>query len=133
MGFFLFIILLLVIGGAIYFYNRLQIIEEEIRREIAAAESRAKAAKSTDEKVSAAPAADVKATAEPLAVVATAVQDDNQVVQAIGAQPGLRQTELYERCPGLPKRQIQAEVRNLVEQGQVRREREGSTYRLFLL
>ena len=128
------VLLLILLGGGFYFYQRLTDLEREIRAEQerekeqqARQGSGETSAAAPLEKESAQPAAQTVA-AEPAAELV-----ENSILRIICAQPGVIQSDLYGDLPQLNKKQTQQMVRELVEEGKVRRERQGNSFKLYLV
>ncbi|MBW6509960.1 MAG: hypothetical protein K0A94_10515 [Desulfuromonadales bacterium] len=129
------VLLLILLGGGFYFYQRLTALEREIRAE-QEREQEQQASQGSDEtsfvvpleKESAQPAAQTGAAVDPAAEMA-----EDPILRIICAQPGLVQSDLYANLPQLNKKQVQQMVRELVAAGKVRRERLGSSFKLYLI
>ena len=118
----LFFILLLValIAAGYYVYQRLLTIEREIRAEQGAL---------IEEDVPIVPDSapqDVEASTDTVGV-------KDRVMSAVEETPGLAQTELYAKFPDEDRRLLQKLLRELDQAGKLRREKKGSSYRLYPL
>lgn len=129
------VLLLILLGGGFYFYQRLTDLEREIRAEQerekeqqASQGSGETSAAAPLEKESAQPAAQTVATVDPAAEVV-----ENPILRLICAQPGVVQTDIYVNLPQLNKKQAQQMIRELVDAGKIRRERLGSSFKLYLV
>ncbi len=126
-----FLILLLVLGGGFYFYQRLKALEAEIRAEQATVAP--SASRSDDTPPKAEP--DRPAGQAPSLVVARAEQApasaEEIVLAAVRKNPGLRQTDLYDQVAALGNRQLQVLLKEMAEQGRLQRKKQGSSYLLF--
>ncbi len=122
-----FLILLLVLGGGFYFYQRLKALEAEIRAE------QASPSPSDDRPPKTEP--DRPAGQAPSLVVARAEQApasaEEIVLAAVRKNPGLRQTDLYGQVAALGNRQLQVLLKEMAEQGRLQRKKQGSSYLLF--
>lgn len=56
-----------------------------------------------------------------------------QLVASVSRSPGILQTEIYTQFPEESRKNIQAALLEMDRDGVLRREREGSTYRLFVV
>lgn len=125
-----FLILLLVLGGGFYFYQRLKALEAEIRAEqAAAAQSPSRSADAPPKAEPARPAGQV----HPLVVerAEAPASAEEIVLAAVRKNPGLRQTDLYGQVAALGNRQLQALLKEMAEQGRLQRKKQGSSYLLF--
>lgn len=115
-----------------YFYKRLVTIEREIR-----ATQQRKVDEPELPKVSEAPAVETPEVETP------EVEQDAQLNAAenlledllatVRETPGLAQLELYRHFADRDRRELQKMLRELDHQGRLRREKKGSSYRLFPL
>ena len=128
--FFILLLIALIVAGY-YVYQRLITIEHEIR-----AEQRSR----IDPEDS--PSADVKiesSASEPESKVDdSGAQGEEpgvkeQIRLAVEETPGLAQTELYAKFPDQDRRELQKLLRELDQSGQLRRDKKGSSYRLYPL
>jgi len=121
MGVFSWIVAAGAAAGGYYCYRRLRGIEQEIRSE---------------EEQPAPPA-------PPVSPQKGRVSDSSKGPREVGRplaerlsdlvrkEPGILQTELYRRFPDENRRALQEQIREMVEEGSLRREKEKSTFRLF--
>ena len=129
---FWFVLLLIIMGGAFYFYQRMRALEQQIRAEQAREKEQQQAQQQSAAVVNDAPAPSASpVNTEPVSSSADDLSVE-PVVNAIQSQPGMLQADIYAKLPQLGKRQIQQLIRQLEEEGKVRRERSGSTYQLYL-
>ncbi len=56
---------------------------------------------------------------------------EEKVLAAIAKQPGIKQTELYTIFSAENKKQLQRVLKEMADNGQLKREKEGSSYLLF--
>ncbi|WP_029917624.1 hypothetical protein [Pelobacter seleniigenes] len=126
-----FLILLLVLGGGFYFYQRLKALEAEIRAEQATATPSPSHSDDASPKAEPArPAGQV----HPLVVERaeqTPASAEEIVLAAVRKNPGLRQTDLYGQVATLGNRQLQVLLKEMAEQGRLQRKKQGSSYLLF--
>ncbi len=126
MNFFFILLLLALIAAGYYVYKRLLKIEHEIRA------SRPSLAGEEDRPAT-------KPDKGPVAPVPEAAEDHvpfgaglkEQIMLAVEASPGLAQAEIYEKFPEADRRELQKLLRKLDQSGQLRREKKGSSYRLY--
>ena len=136
MGWFGFLLLLLIFAGGVYFYQKLLSIEHEIRRE--QAESRPVAQSSPGDDVVkpevAPPIFKEQVKLEP------AVPDtrnnrptnlEDGLLKVVTELPGLLQTEIYALFPGEERKRLQTLLLQLDRNGVIRREKKKSSYRVF--
>jgi len=129
MNLFFILMLLALIAAGYYVYQRLLKIEREIRA------GQLRAAGEEDR-----PA--MKPDKGPVPPVPEAAAGDipfggaglkERIMLAVEGTPGLAQTELYEKLPDGDRRELQKLLRELDQSGQLRREKKGSSYRLYPL
>ena len=128
----LFFILLLIafIAAGYYVYQRLLKVEREIRADQhALVEEDDSVIKSDLEPVAPEPAQKV-AESDP---IAEDVGLNDQIMLVVEASPGLAQAEIYDKFPGTDRRELQKLLRQLDQTGQLRREKKGSSYRIYPL
>jgi len=137
MGWFWFLLLLVVVAGGIYLYQKLLAIEQEIRRE-QVAPTPVRQDEPGDEVVKpevAPPIFKEQVKLEP------AVPDNDDSSEPVSLEdgllkvvtdlPGLLQTELYALFPGEERKRLQALLLRLDNKGVIRREKKKSSYRVF--
>ncbi len=126
MNLFFILLLIALIGAGYYVYQRLLAIEREIRAD--------QKALATEE-----PAPVVSGPTEVQAVPDVSKEQSSEdglvdrIKQAVEDSPGMTQTELYERFSSEDRRDLQKLLRQLDQQAQLRREKKGSSYRLYPL
>jgi len=129
---FWFIILLLVVGTVFYFYQKMMAIEREIRAEQGA----------EDEHVSAAPEPEprtddfLKTSAfdkesNSAAVISEQITIEETIISAVVKSPGIKQTDIYLLFADTGKKQLQKIIKNMADNGVLRREKQGSSYLLY--
>jgi hypothetical protein len=139
---FWFIVILLLAGAGFYFYQKLMTIEQEIRAE--------QEADQATEQPAAAPAQTAPVTAqqetsdspivtpevEKLAAKVAPVADaslslEDEILAAVKNLPGVKQTELYGSFSDVSKKQLQQLIKDLADNGQMKREKKGNSYLLY--
>lgn len=135
---FWFIILLLIVGGCFYLYQRMMAIEEEIRagQDLVKkpAEQAFQVSVSDDEEIVSPPV--VTAEVEKMAskaepVVEESMSLEDEVLGAVNNLPGIKQTELYNSFADINKKRLQQLLKDMDDAGQIKREKKGSSYLLF--
>ena len=133
---FWFILFLVVLGAGFYFYQRMTTLERQIRVEQALEKERQDSELSTTTPATEVASAPVTTSKTASASIPPGDQSvdkgQDPVLMAIHSQPGVLQADIYDQLPQFNRRQIQQMIRQLVEDGKVRREREGSSYQLYL-
>ena len=138
---FWFIVLLLLAGAGFYFYQKLMVIEREIRAD----QDAEKAAEQSGPVVATTPVAAQETTDDPVIVTpevekmtsrAAPVADtdmslEDEVLAAVANLPGIKQTELYASFTDVDKKQLQQMLKELDDAGKIRREKKGSSYLLY--
>ena len=124
MNLFFILLLLALIAGGVYVYQRLVTIEREIRAE-----------QGSENQAETAPEVKPEAPPRPEPVPVAAVNEtmDSRIMRLIEETPGLSQTELYEEFADTERRDIQKLLREMDQQGRLRREKKGNSYRLHPL
>lgn len=126
--FFILLLLALIVGGY-FIYQRLRTIEREIRADQAAMSEQ------QDAEPSPAPEPpEVKSTEKGIELVASSEPEGGlveQVLKLVEEMPGLAQTEIYSRFDASDRRELQKQLRLLDQQGKLRREKKGNSYRLY--
>lgn len=138
---FWFIVILLVAGAGFYFYRKMMAIEREIR-ESQSLESGGAAGAPTVESTAQSSSAEAPEKVEPLP--AGSPQDSAEVppesppepgegalLAEVIRMPGIPQTELYPLLSGMSRKQAQQLLKNMAEQGRIRREKQGNSYRVY--
>ena len=124
MHWFTFLILAAFVAVGFYVYRRLGEIEREIRAEQQAM------AESSPPPQKEAPATETVEKPQAPAAPEQEAGPVERVLAMVEAEPGLKQTELYARLEDLDRRELQKLLRDLDQQGRLRREKQGSSYRL---
>lgn len=131
MGWFWFLLFLVVVAGGIYLYQRLLAIEQEIRQEQQA---------QTTEKSNETPVVKVAPVVEPIKEGITSSEQEESdepvsleesLLTVINDLPGLLQTELYALFPDSERKKLQTLLLKLDRNGLIRREKKNSSYRVF--
>lgn len=131
---FWFIVLLLVVGAGFYFYQKLISIEREIHAEQEAYSATLKKAEMSPEDVSAAKGPDLEKSSSavhPEKGEATSLAE--MVCAEVYKQGGIKQTDLYPLFAATNKKQLQRLIKELADDGRLRREKQGSSYLLYPL
>ncbi len=130
MTFFFLLLLLFLIVGGYYVYKRLLELEREIRAEQSTLDDESESSETSAEEKSSASAVVLSEEAD---VPSAGIGLEERVVQAVIETPGLAQTELYQQFPDDQRRDIQKLLRKLDQAGNLRREKQGSSYCLYPL
>lgn len=131
---FWFVLLLILLGGGFYFYQRMTALEQEIRAEQLREKEQHQAAQGSDEKAVIAPLEEQAAPSprrSDASVAPAVAEEENSVLRLICVQPGVVQAGIYVDLPQLNKKQVQQIIRELVAAGKIRRERLGSSFKLY--
>lgn len=137
---FWFIILLLIVGGCFYLYQKMVVIEEEIRagqdivKKPAAKSFHEAQAKDEVVEIVSPPVVTLEvegmaAKAEPVADDALSLEDE--IFSAVENLPGIKQTELYDSFSDINKKRLQQLLKEMDDEGKIKREKKGSSYLLF--
>ncbi|SHI51662.1 hypothetical protein SAMN02745165_00284 [Malonomonas rubra DSM 5091] len=142
---FWFIVLLLLAGAGFYFYQKMMTIEREIREEQDAAQAdaepveEAKVEEVKAEEPAAEEASDppvvtpevekMAAKAEPVADVEMNLEDE--ILEAVKNLPGMKQTDIYTSFADVGKSQLQKLLKEMDDDGKLKREKKGSSYLLY--
>ncbi len=152
---FWFIVFLLMVGAVFYMYQNLKTMEKEIREEQLRAKEMSRQQKDTEVKATPEPKtavtveempADPQKNPEPAEAaveknddseVSMQVKDDsteegNEIISLIKANPGIKQTELYAKVTSMTTKQAQQSLKKMADAGEIKREKVGSSYKLFL-
>lgn len=133
---FWFIVLLLILGAGFYFYQKLMVIEREIRAEQENdlfAQQESKSPEVVDEVQDSVlqPASEPQKVTDKPAVLQGDDALDVMLLEQIRQQPGIKQTELYSLFPDAGKKQLQQLLKEMNDTGRINREKQGSSYLLF--
>lgn len=133
---FWFIVLLLLAGGGFYVYSKLREMERQIRaeqeREKELAQQQSVVATETTAPAAQQDASPMAATATVPAAASTAADTDEQkILAAVQRQPGIVQSELYALLPAMSKRQQQQLIKQLADDGKLKRKAHRSSYQLY--
>ena len=131
MNLFFILLLIAMIAAGYYVYQRLLQVEREIR-----ADQRALVPEENSPTLDAGinspvPASESKLDASAGLALELGIQERSG--QAVEENPGLSQPELYAQFPAEDRRELQKLLRELDQSGQLRREKKGSSYRLYPL
>lgn len=131
---FWFILLLLLAGAGFYFYQKMMKIEREIRveQEVEMASDTMAQEPVVVENVGSEMVATVVEKKEETSAGGTEpARVEEKVLAEIAKQPGIKQTELYTIFSAENKKQLQRVLKEMADNGQLKREKEGSSYLLF--
>ena len=131
MNLFFILLLLALIASGYYIYQRLLKVEREIRADQRALvdEDDSPGIEPDAETAAPEPGPVVDETDAPLEEVGL----KGRIMLAVEGSPGLAQTELYAKLPDEDRRELQKLLRELDQAGSLRREKKGSSYRLYPL
>ncbi|MDA3903038.1 MAG: hypothetical protein PF441_06270 [Desulfuromusa sp.] len=132
---FWFIVLLLVVGAGFYFYQKMMTIEREVRAEQEMEKVQTPAAQEPKKQQEKIPKATVFDAGNSLAAVVPETSDPTTLKGAVLAevtkQAGMKQTELYPLFAETSKKQLQHLLKEMADDGILRREKQGSSYLLY--
>ncbi len=119
--FFILLLIVLIVAGY-YVYRRLLEIEREIRAEQRALSEEVETSEEQDD-------------IDDVAVVSVVEEAGltEKILARVEDNPGLTQTDLYGYFPTEDRREMQKILRELDQQGRLRREKKGNSYRLHPL
>ncbi|SEA07266.1 hypothetical protein SAMN05660420_01115 [Desulfuromusa kysingii] len=130
---FCFIVLLLVVGAGFYFYQKLMTIEREIRAEQKAEGGHTAVAQAPEKPVEDFPdMADLDQQDSSAKIMSGQDSVEEAIISAVAKSPGLIQTELYAQFVDADKKQLQKMIKKMADSGTLRREKQGSSYTLYL-
>ncbi|NOY13013.1 MAG: hypothetical protein GXP51_04830 [Deltaproteobacteria bacterium] len=132
-----FIVLLLLAGAGFYFYQKMMTIEREIRAEQAAEKNTeegptavaSNSEEDADPQIVTAEIGNLTASVDPVADASYTLEDE--ILEAISNLPGIRQSELYDSFSDVSKKRLQQLLKQLADDGQLKREKQGSSYLLY--
>ncbi len=129
---FWFIILLLVVGAGFYFYQKLISIEREIYAEQEAYSAALQKAEKLPEDVP----AEKDSNSEKSSSAVTSERGEptslaEMICAEVNKQAGIKQTDLYPLFADTGKKQLQRLIKELTDDGRLRREKQGSSYLLY--
>lgn len=132
-----FVVLLLIAGAGFYFYQKMVQIEREIRAEQAGVPETGKMPEvsptdsedSSDTVLVTPVVEDMTPQVAPVGDAGFELADE--ILAAVSNMPGIKQTELYVSFVDINKKQLQKTVKDLADQGQLKREKQGSSYLLY--
>ncbi len=131
MGFWSFLILVVLILAGAWFYRRLQDLEKDLRREMEADAAAGRTEKTVVGNGDVLPpnGSTVSPVDEP---VAREPEDlAGRVSDLVAAEPGMRQTDFYNHMPDVPRKALQELLRNMEHEGGLRREKDRGSYKLY--
>ena len=128
---FWFIVLLLVVGAGFYFYQKLISIEREIHAEQEAYSVAVQKAETPPVDASPAPV-DAGTMLESIASENTeSASLEEAILAEVIRQAGIKQTDLYPLFADVNKKQLQRLIKELADNGRLRREKSRSSYLLY--
>ena len=129
---FWFIVLLLCIGAGFYFYQKMMSIEQEIRAEQELEKANSPAVQEPKKHPEESPKTTIFDSENDLAVV---IQEPVTIEETILAEvlknPGLKQTDLYQLPVETSKKQMQKLLKEMADNGKIKRGKKGSSYLLY--
>ena len=128
---FWFVALLLIAGAGFYFYQRMVVVEQEIRIEQKIEKTVVQAAQEPEEHSQGVlvDSENEFAAVIPEASEATALKET--LLAEVAKLPGMKQTELYPFFADINKKQLQKLIKEMADNGVLRREKQGSSYLLY--
>lgn len=127
MGFWSFLILVVLILGGAWFCRRLLEVEKDIRREMDAEKN---SVEDTLEETEEAPIPQQPVQQESAGQELSGIE--SLITRHVSEFPGLLQPELYKKIPDVRPKALQAVLRKMDQKGLVRREKEQGSYRLYI-
>ena len=138
---FCFIVFLLLVGAGFYFYQKLKAIEAEIRAERKDESVHCPASQDSvasdpeknvfeEEAVVVEPVA--KSNVDPKPIKAEMTGNEAAIIAVVKKQAGMKQTDLYVQLADINKKQLQQTVKDMTDNGVLRREKKGSSYLLYI-
>ncbi|MDX2494167.1 MAG: hypothetical protein QNK27_04325 [Desulfuromusa sp.] len=132
---FWFIVLLLFVGAGFYFYQKIISIEREIQAEQEMVVAQNTATQKSEKQPKEAPQATVFDSKESFSpVVPTATESsslEESILAEVTKQPGLKQTDLYPFFADTNKKQLQRLIKEMADNGRLKREKKSSSYLLY--
>lgn len=132
---FWFIVLLLVVGAGFYFYQKMKSIEREIYAEQKIAPVSDPVAQDAEKPPLDVPQATVFDTETKLSAVVPEESEtatlEASILAEVAKQPGLKQTDLYPLFAATNKKQLQRLLKEMADEGRLKREKESRTFLLY--
>ncbi len=132
---FWFIILLLVIGAGFYFYQKIISIEREIHAEQELAAAHNVPAQETEKQPAVAPQMTVFDSGSSPETVAQKRTDpttlEKTILEEVTKQAGIKQTDIYPLFAATNKKQLQKLIKEMADNGKLKREKKSSSYLLY--
>lgn len=129
---FFILLLLALIAGGYYVYQRLLTIEREIRADQRAlAEEQDTPLETHTEDAGDEPVAAAVVSVEETASAGNSLED--RILALVEESPGMSQPQLYAAFADGDRRELQKLLREMDQQGRLRREKKGNSYRLHPL
>ena len=129
---FWFIVLLLFVGAGFYFYQKMMAIEREIRAEQEAGKDHIVAVSAPEKTTENTIFDSVGSSSVDVADIVEPTSMEDAVIAEVTKQPGLKQTELYPVFTDISKKQLQKLIKDMTDRGVLKREKQGSSYLLYL-
>ncbi len=132
---FWFIVLLLFVGAGFYFYQKIISIEREIQAEQEMSLAQSTATQKPEKRLEESPHETVFDSTEsdspvvPLASESSSLEES--ILAEVTRQPGLKQTDLYPLFAATNKKQLQRLIKEMADNGRLKRERKSSSYLLY--
>lgn len=125
MGFWSFLLLVILILAGVMLYHRLQDMEREIRAELE------KALENQQVKAQA-PQPSLPESMQRAGMVGSeSTGIESQLLEAVDVDPGILQTALYKKIPGQSAKTLQDMLRKMDQDGKVRRVKAKGSYKVF--
>ena len=128
---FWFVALLLIAGAGFYFYQRMVVVEQEIRIERKIEKAVVQAAQEPEEHSQGALVDSENKFAAVIPEVSEATALKETLLAEVAKLPGMKQTELYPFFADINKKQLQKLIKEMADNGVLRREKQGSSYLLY--
>ncbi|MCF6265529.1 MAG: hypothetical protein L3J57_03165 [Desulfuromusa sp.] len=132
---FWFIVLLLFVGAGFYFYQKIISIEREIQAEQEMSLAQSTATQKSEKRLEEPPHETVFDSTEsdspvvPIASESSSLEES--ILTEVTRQPGLKQTDLYPLFADTNKKQLQRLIKEMADNGRLKRERKSSSYLLY--
>lgn len=128
---FWFIILLLVVGAGFYFYQKMMAIEREIHAELDLAKAAVAPVQEPEKHHEKGPETPLPDPVSPALEVVESTTLKGTILAEVTKQPGMKQTELYPLFVDTNKKQLQQLLKEMADDGTLRREKQASSYLLY--
>ncbi|MEA3362759.1 MAG: hypothetical protein U9Q61_05750 [Thermodesulfobacteriota bacterium] len=128
---FWFIVLLLFVGAGFYFYQKIISIEREIQAEQEMTLAQNNATQKSEKPPEEAPQATVFDSKESSPPAAESSTLEDSILAEVTRNPGLKQTDLYPLFSDTNKKQLQRLIKEMADNGRLKREKKSSSYLLY--